>query len=171
MKFDQDAIIKILLDGNYITEEDVNKAKEYSEEHRVPLEEYLIVEGLTNSDIIGQAIAESLGVPYSNLNAKPPTKEQVLLIPEDVAKRLHAVVFDQTDSEIIVATDSPSDEVLKTDLSALFPDKEIKTTFALSDDIDAVFVNYQQGLKTEFSKIIESKGRIAPEILDPYQLT
>lgn len=166
MKFDQDAIIKILLDGNYITEEDVNKAKEYAEEHRVPLEEYLLVEGLTNTDIIGQAISESLGVPYSNLNSKPPTKEQVLLIPEDVAKRLHAVVFDQTDSEVIIATDSPSDEALETELSAIFPDKELKITFALSDDIDAVFVNYQQGLKTEFSKIIESKGRIAPEILD-----
>ncbi|MEI7513200.1 MAG: ATPase, T2SS/T4P/T4SS family [bacterium] len=166
MKLDQDTIIKILLDGNYITEDDVKKAKIYAEEHRVSFIEYLLVEGLTSNDIIGQAIAESMKLPYSNLSAKPPTKEQVLLIPEDTAKRLHVVVFEESDSEIIVATDNPSDKNIKKELKALFPNKEIKITFALSDEIDALFVNYQEGLKTEFSKIIASKGRIAPEILD-----
>lgn len=43
MKFDQEAIIKILLDGNYITEDDVKKAKIYAEEHRVSVTEYLLV--------------------------------------------------------------------------------------------------------------------------------
>lgn len=60
MKFDQETIIKILLDGNYVTEDDIEDAKEYAEEHRVTITEYLLLQGLTSSEIIGQAIAESL---------------------------------------------------------------------------------------------------------------
>ncbi len=166
MKFDQDAIKKILLEGNYVTEDDIKKAEEYAEEHRVSVVEYLLVEGLTSTDIIGQAIAESLQVSYSNLQLKQPPKDQVLLIPEGMAKKLRVVLFNQSEDEVVVTTDDPKNETLKEELQNLFPDKDIKITFSLSDDIDAIFVNYQQGLKTQFSKIIETKGRIAPEILD-----
>ena len=166
MKLDQNTLKKILLDGNYVTEEDIKKAEAYAEEHRVSIVEYLLVEGLTSTDIIGQAIAESLGLPYSNLQVKQPPKEQVLLIPEDIAKKFRVVVFSLTKNEIAITTDEPNNESLKNELTNLFPDKEIKITFSMPEDIDAIFVDYQEGLKTKFSKIIESKGRIAPEILD-----
>lgn len=166
MKLDQDTIKKILLDGNYVTPEDIKKAEEYAEEHRVSIVEYLLVEGLTSNDIIGQAIAESLGVPYSNLQAKRPPKEQVLLIPEEIAKDLRVVLFEQDENSVVVTSDQPKRENLEQELSKIFPGKEIKITFSLADDIDEIFVNYQQNLKTEFSKIIETKGRIAPEILE-----
>lgn len=93
MKFEQDTILKILLEGSYITDEDVIKAKEYAEEHRVSPTDYLLVKELTSTDIIGQAIAESLKVSYSNLEVNPPSKEQVLLIPEKIAKKFHVVVL------------------------------------------------------------------------------
>jgi len=162
----EETIKKILLEGNYVTEDDIKKAEAYAEEHRVSVAEYLLVEGLTSHDIIGQAIAESLGFIYSNLELKQPKKEQVLLIPEEIAKKFRVVVFNVAKDKITVATDDPKNEVLKEEISKIFPDKEIIITFAQESDIDAVFVNYQQNLKTKFSKIIENKGRIAPEILD-----
>ena len=166
MNLDQDTIKKILLEGNYVTGEDIKKAEVYAEDHRVSIVEYLLVEGLTSTDIIGQAIAESLGVEYSNLEAKQPSKEQVIFIPEEIAKKFRVVLFGQNKKELIFATDDPKNKELKIELAKIFPDKNIKITFGLSDDIDAIFVNYQQSLKTEFSKILEKKGRIAPEILD-----
>ncbi|MFA6476291.1 MAG: GspE/PulE family protein [Candidatus Paceibacterota bacterium] len=166
MKFDQETIKKILLAGNYVTAEDLKKADAYADEHRGSVIEYLLTEGLTSHDIIGQAIAESLKVPYSNLAVNEPPKEQVLLIPEATAKKLRAVVFGQTDTTLTIATDDPQNKNLGTELATLFPTKKIKITFSLPEDIDAVFVNYQQGLKTRFSKIIESKGRIAPELIE-----
>ncbi|MFA6354856.1 MAG: ATPase, T2SS/T4P/T4SS family [Candidatus Paceibacterota bacterium] len=166
MKFDQNTIKKILLEGNYVTEEDIKKAESYAEEHRVSLVEYLLIEGLTSEDIIGQAIAESLKVPYSNLNAHQPSSEQVLLIKEDIAKELRVIVFEQKKSEIVITTDDPLNDKLKSRLTTLFPDKKIKITFSLPEDIDALFVNYQEGLETQFGKLIESEGRVAPEIVD-----
>lgn len=166
MKFDQNAIKKVLLDGNYVTKDDIQKAESYAEEHRGSLLEYLLAEGLTSTDIMGQAIAESLHVPYSNLIAREPSKEQVLLIPEETAKKFRVVVFEQTEDAVTVATDDPGAKGLTPALEALFPGKNIEITFSLAEDIDAAFVHYQKALETQFSKIIESKGRAAPEIVE-----
>jgi type II secretory ATPase GspE/PulE/Tfp pilus assembly ATPase PilB-like protein len=166
MKFDQDDIKKILLEGNYVTEEDIKKAEVYANEHRVSLIEYLLIEGLTSEDIIGQAIAESFKVSYSNLNARQPNKEQVLLIPESIAKDLRVACFEIKDDVVVVTTDNPNNDKIIPALQQFFIGKKIEVTFSLPDDIDALFINYQQGLETQFSKLLESEGRVAPEIVD-----
>lgn len=166
MKLEQDLLKKILLDGSYVSEEDIKKAETYQEEHRSSLMEYLLVEGITSLDIIGQAVAESLGCSYSNLSVHEPTKEQVLLIPEEIAKEYRAVVFSINENKVIVATDEPKNESLQSELIKIFPGKEIVVTFSMPDDIDAVFINYEQDLETQFSKLTETKTRIAPEIVD-----
>ena len=88
MQFDDSKIKQILLSGNYVEAKDIEKAEEYAKDHRGSLVEYLIGEDILSREILGQAIAESFGVGYSDLNKKHPTKEQVLIIPEDIAKKL-----------------------------------------------------------------------------------
>lgn len=166
MKLDKENIKKILLDGNYVTKDDIEKAENYTKEYRGDFLEYLLMEGLINNDIIGQAIAESLNIPFSNLKAHQPSKEQVLKIPEDFARKTNCVLFSFNDSEIVIATDDPNQENLKIELEKLFPNTKIIITYASTEDIEEVFINYQKGLETVFQKIIESKGNIAPEILD-----
>jgi len=166
MKFDDTTIKKILLDGNYITEEDVKKGEEYIQNYRGTFLEFLVSEGITTEDIIGQAIAESFNILYSNLNVYQPSKDQVLKIPEEVAKEFRVVLFKDGDKEVVVATDDPVKENLKPTLEKIFPNKKITISFTLPNDIDSTFINYQKGLETQFSKLIESKGRVAPEIVD-----
>ncbi len=166
MTFDQEEIKKVLLDGNYVAEEDLRKAEAYAQEHRGSLVEYLLLEGLTSNDMIGQAIAEARGVPYSNLSVHAPSREQVLLLPEDVAKKLRTVVFELTDSKVIIATDDPAADGLVEALAPFFSGRKVEITFSLPEGIDAAFASYQKGLETRFAKIVESKGRAAPEIVD-----
>jgi len=166
MKFDDVTIKKILLDGNYVTKEDIEKAEVHSKEYRSSFLDYLISENITNEDIVGQAIAEFFHVPFANLESRPPEKDQVLLIPEAIAKKLRVVVFNQNESSVVIATDNPKQDGLEKELNTIFPGKNISINFALSEDIDSTFVNYQKSLETQFSKIIESKGRAAPEIVE-----
>jgi type IV pilus assembly protein PilB len=166
MKFDDVTIKNILLKGNYITQEDIDLGEKYAEEHRGSFIEYLISEGIVNEDIIGQALAEEFGVSYSNLKVNMPDKEQVLMIPEDIARESRVVLFSKNKNEYVFATDNPKNEKLPGQLESLFPNKKIKITFTLPDDLDEIFINYQQGLETKFSKLLESKGRVAPEIVD-----
>jgi len=166
MLFDDSKIKQILLTGNYVEIKDIEKAEEYAKEHRGSITEYLLGEDLLSREILGQAIAESFGVSYADLNKKYPTKEQVLSIPEDVAKKYHTVIFSQKGREVIISTDNPAQADLINILQPIFKGKKITIAFSMPEDIEAVFANYHQGLEASFAKILESKGRAAPEIID-----
>lgn len=165
MRISDTQIKDVLLKGNYIAADDAKKAEEFSKTPGGILT-YLLSQGLVTKDLVGQAIAESIGVSYADLNSHPPDKEQVLKIPEEIAKKLRVVLFAETDSKAIIATDDPGNEKITADLAAFFPGKTIVASFSLSEDIDRVFSHYQKPLETRFSKIIESRKRIAPEILE-----
>lgn len=166
MKLSDSIIGRILLSGNYVTEEDIAKAEQYADDHRGSIVEYLLNEELVSHDIIGQAFAESFRVPYSDLNGQQMTKEQVLAIPEDIAKEYRVVLVKDGKSEVVIATDNPTQEEIPEILSPIFSGKKIKITFSLPEDIDAIFSHYQQKLGTKFAETIESKGSIAPEIVN-----
>lgn len=166
MNIDNQKLATILLEGNYVTEDVIKKAKEESLKSGKTLFAYLIDQNLLNKDIIGQAIAESFAVPYSDLNSNQPSKEQVLKIPEEIAKKLRCVLFEESEDKksLTITTDNPHKE-LSGELAKIFPKTKIIITYSLTEDIDIAFFHYQKTLDTRFSKIIESKQHIAPEIL------
>ncbi|MDD5626506.1 MAG: GspE/PulE family protein [Patescibacteria group bacterium] len=166
VKFDDKTIKKILLKGNYITEEDVKNADDFATTHQVSFIGYLLQENLITKDLLGQAIAESFKVPYADLNSAPPAPLQVQKIPEETAKKYHAVIFAEEKNKTVVATDNPEDPTLLPELEKLFVGRRLSIVYSLTEDINASFVHYQKPLETRFSKIIESKGRVAPELLE-----
>lgn len=166
MIFDDATIKKILLTGSYVEQKDIEKAEAYAADHRGSFTEYLLGEGLLSREILGQAIAESFGVLYSDLHINQPSKEHVLRIPEETAKKYRVVVCAEKKSDVVIATDNPAQSDLVSVLQPLFPDKKIIVTFAMADAIDAIFATYHQGLQASFAKILESKGRAAPEIIN-----
>lgn len=166
MKFDQKKIEQILLEGNYVSKEDMAKAKEFATIQHSDILDYLSREGLITDDLLGQAVSEKFGVPYGDLNTNQPNRDQVLKIPEEIAKKFRIVIFKETDKEIILATDMPSNKEMIDALQIIFPNKRIKTVFSLTEDIDSVFLYYKKALDTRFLKIIAQNKRIAPEIID-----
>jgi len=166
MKLDSKKIIDILARENYIEQADLDKAKEYIKTHNVLITDYLLSEGMLTKDLLGQAISESLGVLYADLNTHEPSKEQVLKIPEKLARELRVVLFAEDKNSITITSDNPKQEGLESRLQDIFPNKKIKITFSVTEDIDNVFSYYSKSLDTRFAKIIESKQRVAPEIID-----
>lgn len=166
MHIDEARLKSILLQENYVTEGDIAKAAIYADAHRTTFDVYLLSEGLLTKDLLGQAIAESFKIPYADLNSRQPSQEQVLRIPENTAVKFRAVLFNENDTESVIATDDPEQKDILAELQTLFPKKKITIAYALPEDVDAVFTHYQKPLETRFSKIIEKQSRIAPEILD-----
>ncbi len=165
MKFDEKVLKQILLDETYVTEEDIKNAEKFAEVNGASFVDSIIQTGAINKDLLGQALAESFKVPYSDLNSNMPVPDQVKKIPEDIARKYSAVIFSESDSAVIIATDNPQDPQLLPELQKIFPNKKISITYSLSEDVDASFINYQKTLETRFSKIIKDKGRVAPEII------
>ncbi len=163
---DEKTVKKILLSGSYVTEEDVKKVEAFAKLHHIFFGEAVIAEGLLTKDLLGQAIAEHYKVAYADLNSHLPSREQVLKIPEVVAKKLRVVLFSQDKKGVVITTDNPALEHLKEELKNFFPRQVISVSYSLSEDIDTSFLHYQKPLETRFSKIIAEKQHVAPEILE-----
>lgn len=166
MNIDDTKLKEILFRGNYITEADIEKAEADAKAKHASLADYLLGKGLITKDLLGQAIAESFQVPYADLNSNQPSREQVLKIPEDIAKKFRAVLFSVDEKKTTVATDAPSARGLTVALKKIFPQRKITIAYGLSEDIDTIFSYYRKPLATRFTKILEKQKRVAPEILD-----
>jgi type IV pilus assembly protein PilB len=159
-------LAKILLKGNYITEDDLKNFEVSLKTRSASLKEYLIEEGLLSDDLMGQAIAEYFNIPYLDLSATSISKEQVNLIPETVAKKNRIVIFSKDDKRVTIATDNPDNKELAPFLKKGFPKNKITIGYILSESLDELFINYQKSLSTRFSKILEKNDRVAPELLE-----
>jgi type II secretory ATPase GspE/PulE/Tfp pilus assembly ATPase PilB-like protein len=166
MQINEDKIKEILTKENYLTDEDVKQAEEFSKRSNVSFLDYLLTEGLVTTDLLGQAIAEAYGIPYADLNTNEPSDEQIHKIPEEEAKKHRAVLYKENEEKVVVATNTPGAEGIKEAIEKIFTGKKVEFYYALPEDVDKIFIHYRKPLETRFSKIIESKKRIAPEIID-----
>lgn len=167
MKIVNENIKEILVAGSYISDEDVKRADELVKAGGVTFVDALLRDGVVSNDIIGQALAESYKVPYSDLNSAAITADQIRKIPEEQAKSLRVVLFMDGEKEVTVTTDDPTKKELEGELKKIFSGKKVKITYSLTEDIDSMFVHYEKPLDTRFQKIIEAGGgRVAPEILE-----
>lgn len=157
---------EILRAGSYVSTEDLERAALHADEEHVSLPDYLLREGLITKDLLGQAIAEAWQVPYADLNSNEPPHEQILKIPEAIAKQYHAVLFHEDAEKVTVATDFPGDDNLIAAITRLFPNKKLILAFSLPDDIVPLFNHYQKPLETRFTEIFSRNKGVAPEILD-----
>jgi type II secretory ATPase GspE/PulE/Tfp pilus assembly ATPase PilB-like protein len=166
MNIDSAKLVEILLKGNYVTPEDIKKAEETSKFSRTTVIDYLLSQNLISKDLLGQAVAESFGVPYADLNTVQPSREQVLKISEEIAKKFRVVLFKENADGLVVTSDDPGQENLLTELQKLFPTNKISLAYSLPEDFELIFINYQKSLETRFSQIIKKTKSVAPEILE-----
>ncbi len=166
MHLNNEQIKKLLIKGNYVSLEDIKKAEKFANTYHTPLYKYLISENILTKDLLGQAVAEAYKVPYADLNSHQPSREQVLKIPESIAKALRVVLFSENKDSITITTDYPTQLNLVSKLQSVFPPQRIAITYSLPEDIDDSFINYNQPLTLRFSKIIEEKQHVAPELLE-----
>src|SRR5688572_9176083 len=123
----------VLVKEDYISLED-SQAAEAAGKDSAGYIDYLIHNELLSKALLGQALAEAYKLPFADLGAYPPGKEQVALIPEADARDLRAVVAKSSDDTVTVATDSHN----KVDVHKLeksFAGKKVQLAYTLPEYI------------------------------------
>ena len=159
-----DKIKEILLKESYISEED-SAAAEAASHDSASYIEYLIRAELLSRALLGQALAESYGLPFVDLETNPLSKDDINKIDEKVAREQRVVFVKASDKVVALATDAPETVDAK-ELKKLFPPLSIRLVYTLPEYLDQAFELYEQPLETRFSQILESSQRVAPEIVD-----
>lgn len=164
-KTSDEQMVEALLNASYVPEDELKAAVATAQAEEISLFQYLVKSGLMTKDLIGQALAEYYSVPYADLNSNQPSQDQVLKIPEDIARKFNVVVYKETDGEVVLASDKPLQKGIKEAVQELFEKKAVSVAYSLTEDIAIALLHYQKPLDTRFSHIIEKNGRVAPEIL------
>lgn len=164
MDFDNAKLKNILLRENYVSQKDIAKAEK--EGVGMGLVNYLLSNNVLSKDLLSQAIAESYNIPCADLNANPPSRDQVLKIPENIARMFRIVLFSEDEHGVVVATDNPRMQGLSEVLVEIFQQKKITIAYGFPEYIDPIFAHYRKSLDVRFTKIFENQERVAPEILD-----
>ncbi len=166
MTQDIHAIKKALLTFHYVSEEEMQAAESFQRQHGGTELEYLLSKEIVTKDIIGQAIAEGYGVPYSDLNSYPPSQELLDALPESFATNYRTILFKRTKDTSTLCTDVPDNPTLLSKARTIVSTKKIIITYSLTEDIDLNLRHYQKPLETRFGKIIAEHKRMAPNLLD-----
>lgn len=186
------AILDLLVNTQYITTEDCKLALSSTNNDSAIAIDYLVQNNIITYDIIGQALAESLGVSYFDLNTFIPSKDDIIKVPESVARELRLVYFKDLPDKIQISSDNPvvlqgnakliikkseksgfigskkeviEEKDLEQELIKLFQ-KPIEFGYSLTQDIDRSLLNYKAPLSSRFISIMDKFDTVAPEIVE-----
>lgn len=157
---------EILIQGGYLPQKDADRAQAGADRKKVGLQEFLLSEDILSIDLIGQGIAEYLGVGYADLHHQPPSPELIMRIPEETAQKYKAVLVRSDINSVTVASPDPNNRELPAVLGKLFPLKGNLILFEFPEKIEELLTYYRKPLGVRFIKIIEENRRVAPEIVE-----
>lgn len=163
---DETKIKELLFLQDYVSEQDIKAAEDHAKKHNATLLDSLLTLQLITTELLHQAIAESLGMPFVDLTANPPKKEDVLLLPKALAEKEHLVLYKQTPKTVVVATTGSISPDAQLELKKIFVDKKITIGYADPKAIALALMQYRPALETRFGEIIKTGAKIAPEIID-----
>jgi type IV pilus assembly protein PilB len=166
MTIESGQLKEALLAGNYVSKEDLQRAEKYSKDNHVPMVDFLLQENIISNDLLGQAMAEYFGVTYADLNTYPPSRDQVLRIPERIGSASRVVIFKEAKGKVTVATDNPTRAELATSIQNALGVKDVTIAYSLPDDLDTALRHYRKPLTTRFAEILSAKHRVAPELFE-----
>lgn len=158
----KDALIK----GSYIAAEELDKYVKDSVKQKITLYNYLIRNSIITSELVGQALAEYIGVSYYDLSDNFPSADIVKLLPEDIAKKYKAVVVSTSGNTVNVVSSAPKYKDLLSDLQSRFPGKTVNIFFSIPDDIDKALKYYKKDINAAIKLILNDTTKTAVELVN-----
>lgn len=165
-ELNEQTILSILLKENYITQEEAEKALRGIKTEQIPLLDYFSKNKIIDKPLLGQAIAESFRVPFTNLDLNQPSQEQIVKIPQEIAKKHSIVLAKEAPDKVTVASGNPKHPGLPEDLKIIFPTQAITITYSFPEDIKACFIHYRDPLVTRLGNILKNSTGYAPNLFE-----
>ncbi len=160
------------LEELFVKTEIINKAefdltKNKAEKEKIPLDRLIVEKGLVNNEIMAKTIGDHFGYEYfvfKKANIEDLTPKFLNYIPEVVAHAQKAVVFEEKNGVLKVATSQPNNynffKLLEKKIG-----KRIKVFYSTAFDISRALKKYRGDLRFEMQKLLDGleKESVAQE--------
>jgi len=149
------SLADVLLKEKFITEDDLEKAREYQRENGGVLSDIFIKLGLVTEEQVVIGLAEQLGIPHMKLANYQLDPEVMEILPEKVVRENKVVPLSKSGNTLTVALANPLDILLIDDLKALTGCK-IQTVVATPSEIEQTIADYYSaGTEKDFKELLE----------------
>lgn len=153
-------LFHLLKDNQYLTEEQLSRARLSAQEQNISLTKSLLQLDLIDDENLGRLIADHLKVPFVSLTKVSIPAELLHIIPETVAEKQKAVVFEQTTDYLKLATCLPQNKNFF-DLVAKKSGQPVKVYFATIQDIEDSLTLYKKELQKRFDEMLQEQVKVA----------
>ncbi len=160
MKITDKILRELLVEPDYISENQFESAQKEANEKNLSIEEILIEKGLISDEELGQILANFFGFLFVNLRREAISEEIINIVPEIVARNQEVIVFDKTKEGLKVAMTDPNNLEMINWLEKKRGEKIIPY-YATPRDIKEALKYYRKELKKTFEEIIEEEAKKA----------
>lgn len=156
MIISEEKLKEALVKKNHVKEVDFDMAKAFAKNEDMDLDKALVEKGLMKDQEIGEIIAEIAGYPFVKLKEATINDISTRLlnyIPKETAFHQQAIVFEEDDKKIKVATTNPENYKLFKMLENK-TGKEVKPFYVTNFDIDRALQRYTGRLTKKIEKLV-----------------
>lgn len=147
---------ELLRDADLVPANELTEAIEYAEHEQRPLSEILVERDLISDGHLGQVIADEAGLNFVDLIKLTIPEDTLRLVPENMARNLRVIAFDESDDILKVAMTDPSD-LPTVHLLEKKSGKTVQVYLTTERAIKEAAGLYKKGLRHEFSSLIEEQ--------------
>jgi type IV pilus assembly protein PilB len=148
---------KILVETGYIQKMDFDMAKASAKEEKQPLDKMLVEKGLIKDEVMGKIIADATGYSFIALkraNIEDITPQLLKYIPEAVALSQRAVVFEEEDGVLHVASSDPGNYSFFKLLEKK-TGKKVKPFYVTDFNLDQILRRYKGDVALEVTRLVQ----------------
>ena len=161
---------EMLVEGNFITAEQLEDVLELQRRHGEKLGEILVNQGFVNAEGLAAVLSVQLNVPLIDLKRHMVQPGAVQLIPEDIARKYTVIPLDVIGDSLVVVMADPENIHAVEDIKIQVR-MRVEAALGIRSDIEqAIDLNYRSGSEIEkqlsrFAPLIGRENEITAELI------
>jgi type II secretory ATPase GspE/PulE/Tfp pilus assembly ATPase PilB-like protein len=141
----ENRVARVLVDGGFITNQQVEEAERLSQEKGTGLLDALVSQGWLTRDTLVTVLSLQLRVPVADLRNAEIDPKGVALVPEEYAREHQILPLGfGSDGSLRIATRSPNDFQLSTELASM-TGRQVRFALALGEGLEALINRVYSG--------------------------
>lgn len=153
MQVTDTTVKELLLSHKKVADTELTKLSQVALKQKKSLQDVVLAKGLVSDEELAQWYAQIADIPYIQLDPKKIDLELLNQIPERIARRYNAVLFDQRDSTKKLAMEDPGD-VQAVDFIQKQIGSKPELYLATKQNILAALELYQGEMSSELTKVM-----------------
>ena len=156
MRISDKIVDSFLKQSDKVTAEQLAVLHEQEKTDKKPLQDLVIAGNILSEKELTMLYAESVDVPFVEINPKDIKRELLKLLPERIAKQYNAIVFDINDDGIKYLAMTDPDDIQALNFLQKQLGSNLRVYIAPESQIKAALDSYNPNIAGELTKIISS---------------